>query len=579
MLLKLIRNCLQRKKSTAELNELALEHHTRGELDKAEQYFRDVALQIPSELSAWTNLAATVIKQQKYTEAIPLLLQIIELQPKLAEAYLDLGVCYNRLKNNAEAIRHYRTAISLKPALAAAHANVINAYLDCCDWDAVDRWTREFLEFKKGRAVQEWAERLEPFCAFSMFPGAISRDVSIHRSRQIERSIGTPSGGRPSTSSRRPRSRIRVGYVSADFYSHATAHLTFGLYETHNRPEFEIFGYSMGPDDRSVYRRHIEQTCDQFIDVRSETAESTAQRIRNDEIDILIDMKVHTTSSRPQIFAHRAAPVQVNYLGYPGTSGARFIDYFISDHVATPPGHENEFTERIVYMPECYQVNDHRQPISPLPVSRAGSGLPEHAFVYCSFNTLRKIDRTIFSVWMDILRNVPNSVLWLIREDPQAEINLRREAHHRNVGPDRLIFAEKTDKPTHLARHRLADLFLDTYVCNAHTTASDSLWAGLPLLTCPGATFARRVAASLLTAAELPELIARDLGEYESIAIQLAQDRGLLATFRSRLEQNRTSCSLFDTPRYVKNLEAAYRRMLDIYRSGLPPQSFSVASH
>ena len=577
MLFKFLKRRLKRNRTAAELNELALAHHARGELDTAERYFREAALQTPSEVSVWVNLAATLVGQEKYASAIPVLLEIVELRPDLAEGHLDLGVCYNRLKNNAEAIRHYRRAIELKPTLASAHANLVNACLDCCDWDAVERWTTEFLEYRDAHAPEDWAQRLDPFCALSLLPGAISREVAIQRAATIERAIGGDSAGRPAgRPATRDGGRIRVGYASADFYSHATAHLTFALYETHDRGAFEVYAYSMGPDDGSVYRKHIERTCDSFVDVRREAPAATARRIRSDGIDILVDMKGYTANARPEIFAYRPAPVQVSYLGYPATTGARFMDYFITDRVATPPGHEGEFTESLVYMPDCYQVNDHRQPISPEPLSRSGFGLPAEAFVYCCFNALRKIDRAIFSVWMELMRQVPHSVLWLIEEDPLAAANLRREAEHRGVGPERLVFAGKVDKAAHLARHRLADLFLDTYVYNAHTTASDALWAGLPLLTCPGATFAQRVAASLLAAAGLPELIARDLDEYRDLAIRLAGDRELLAGMRRTLARNRDTCALFDTPRYVRNLEAAYRTMLEIHRGGGAPRSFPV---
>jgi len=576
VLFKLIRKSLQRRKPAAELSRLALEHHARGELEQAEEYFREVARLTPSDVSAWTNLAATMVAQQKYAAAIPVLQEVIELEPQLAEAHLDLGVCCNRLKDNAAAIRHYRQAIALKPALAAAHANIVNAYLDCCAWDDVDRWCGDFLDFRRTHPVAEWAPRLEPFCALTLFPGALTRELATARAAQIERAIGAAGALPADTLPRRDGRRIRVGYVSADFYSHATAHLTFSLYETHDRDEFEIYAYSMGPDDGSVYRRHIERSCDRFVDVRYLSADRAAQRIRTDRIDILIDMKGYTANGRPHLFARRPAPVQVSYLGYPGTTGAAYIDYFISDLVATPPGHEGEFTEQIVYLPECYQVNDRNQPIATGPLSRSDFGLPERAFVYCSFNMLRKIDRTVFSVWMEILRGVPGSVLWLIKEDPRAEMNLRAAAREANVDPDRLIFAERLEKSAHLARHRLADLFLDTYVCNAHTTASDALWAGLPLLTCPGATFARRVAASLLTAVRIPELIARDLDEYRELAIRLALDGTQLAALRNRLAHNRETCTLFDTRRYVSHLEAAYRRMAEIRESGRAPCSFPV---
>ena len=393
MLLKLIRNRLQRRKPAAELTRLALEHHARGELDRAEEYFREAALQAPSDLTAWTNLAATLVRQQKYAAAIPVLQEVIELAPQLAEAHLDLGVCHNRLKDNAAAIRHYRRAIELKPALASAHANIVNAYLDCCDWDAVDAWCSDFLEYRTAHPAAEWAQRLEPFASLTLFPGALARELAIARAAGIERSLGADGALPAPPPARRSGEKIRVGYVSADFHSHATAHLTFSLYESHDRAGFEIYAYSMGPDDGSIYRRHIERTCDRFIDVRSLSADRAAATIRADGIDILIDMKGYTANGRPEIFARRPAPIQVSYLGYPGTTGARCIDYFISDRVATPPGHEDEFTEQLVYLPDSYQVNDHNQPIAEGPVSRSACGLPERGFVFCSFNMLRKIDR------------------------------------------------------------------------------------------------------------------------------------------------------------------------------------------
>ena len=576
MLLDLIRRRLQRRKTAAELTRLALEHHARGELDRAEEYFREAALQTPADVTAWTNLAATIVRQQRYAAAIPVLQEVIELAPELAEAHLDLGVCFNRLKDNAAAIRHYRQAIALKPALAAAHANLVNAYLDVCDWDAVQGWCADFLDYRKSRPAAEWTQRLEPFCALMLFPGALAREVATERAAQIERTAGAHRAAPPLRPAARGSKRIRVGYVSADFYSHATAHLTFSLYESHDRAGFEIHAYSLGPDDGSVYRRHIERTCDRFCDVRYLSAPSVADRIRADGIDILVDMKGYTAHGRPEIFARRPAPIQVSWLGYPGTTGASWIDYFVTDRVATPAGFENEFTEALVYMPDCYQVNDHGQPIGQGHVSRAACGLPAKAFVYCSFNMLRKIDRQIFTLWMQILQAVPGSVLWLIREDPQAERNLRAAAHAAGVDPERLVFAERLDKPAHLARHRLADLFLDTLACNAHTTASDALWAGLPVLTHPGATFARRVAASLNTAAGMSELIAASVDDYREMAIRLSQDRERLAALREKLARNRENCPLFDTSRYVRHLEAAYRRMVERREQDAAPCSFSV---
>ena len=574
MLLKLVRAAFNRGRQRADAHTLALDHYQHGELEKAEQHFRDVVRREPANVTAWTDLAVTLVRQQKHAEAIPVLLRAIELKPDLAKAHLDLGVCHSRLKNNREAIASYQRALALKPDLHLAHAHIVTAYLDACDWKAVDRWKTAFMRYRSKYSARAWTERIDPATALVLFPGQIAREVAIYRAKKIaQAAAGTEAAA---GSAGYAHKRIRVGYVSSGFNNHPIAHLTHGLFGAHGRSAFEIFAYSYGPDDGSSYRKHIEATCEHFMDVRGELPERTADRIRADEIDILVDLNGHTANSRLEIFAGRPAPVQVAYLGYPGTTGAPFIDYFISDRVATPPGFDKEFTEKIVYLPGSYQVNDQRQQISEATMTRADYGLPEGAFVYCSFNRLGKIDRAIFSAWMEILKAVPDSVLWLIREDPLAETNLRNEAASQQVDPQRLVFSDKIDKPAHLARHRLADLFLDTYVVNAHTGASDALWAGLPLLTCPGATFITRVAASVLHAVGLPELAVANLEDYKKLAVHLAQDTNALASLRGKLERQRLTQPLFDTQRFVRNLEDAYGRMHEISRSGRTPESFAV---
>lgn len=575
MLVSLVRKALKRERTIAELHALAEKHYRSGEFERAEQYLSEIALREEANAKAWSNLSAALLKQQKYRAAVPVLSHLLELEPDLAEAHFDLANCYNRIQKNTLAIRHYRRAIELKPDLDKAHAQLVNALMDACEWYAVEQWCAGFREFIATHPPDEWHRRLEPFCAIQLFPGDIHKAIAVGRAREIAR--GAADGAlRPAPRRHASSNRIRIGYVCADFYDHATAHLTYSLYAAHDRSAFEVIAYSTGPTDGSVYRRHIEKTCDRFHDVRHESARRTAERIHADGIDILVDMKGHTAENRLAIFARRPAPVQVSYLAYPGTSGAEFIDYFISDSLATPPGFESEFTEAIVRLPDSYQVNDQHQPISAEAITRASHGLPENAFVFCSFNRLRKIDPKIFSSWTAVLARVPNSVLWLLAEDRLAEANLRKEAAARRIAPQRLLFSPKAAKPLHLARHRLADLFLDTYTYNAHTGASDALWAGLPVLTCPGKTFATRVAASLLTAAGLSELIAKDLQAYEETAVRLAHDRTMVTALQEKLAKQRLSCALFDTPRYVRNLESAYRHMHDAAMRGAAPRSFSV---
>jgi predicted O-linked N-acetylglucosamine transferase (SPINDLY family) len=576
LLLSLVKTFFRPRKDPAALNAAAIDHYERGELDAAEKYFRDAAVLQPDELSAWTNLAAVTIALGRFADAVPVLLKIIDMAPELAEAHLDLGVCYNRLRRNVEAIAQYDEAIRLKPDLHKAHANLITACMDVCDWDRVETWCADFEKYRKTHARALWAQRIQPFCALMLFPGKIAREAAAECAARTRHSVSAAAGEFHTRQRGYAHDRIRLVYVSADLYDHAMGHLTMRLFEAHDRAAFEVFIYSYGPDDGSRYRRHIESTCDRFADVRWETPARTAERVAGDEIDILIDLTGYTANSRPEVFACRPAPVQVRYIGYPGTLGADFIDYFISDTVATPPGVDSEFTEKLVRLPGSYLVNDTGQAISDARVSRHDARLPANGFVYCTFNRLGKIDRAVFSIWMEILREVPGSVLWFIREDPGAERNLRAHAQAQGVAAERLVFAEKLPKAAHLARHRLADLFLDTFIYNAHTGAADALWAGLPVLTCPGKTFARRVAASLLHAAGLPELVASSPGEYRELAIALAREPARLGALRAKLAANRSSCALFDTARYVKHLESAYRRMHDLHRRGAPAQGFTV---
>jgi predicted O-linked N-acetylglucosamine transferase (SPINDLY family) len=385
----------------------------------------------------------------------------------------------------------------------------------------------------------------------------------------------------------RPGEKIRVGYLSADFRHHAVALLIAGLIEHHDRRSFEVIGYSYGADDQSELRSRFEHGFDRFVDVRQIPNRQAAERIHDDAVDILVDLTGYTSSARTEVLAHRPAPIQVNYLGYPGTMGADFIDYIIVDRFVVPMDQQIFFSERLVHLPDCYQCNDDKRAIAARTPSRGECGLPEKGFVFCSFNSSFKIAPAFFDIWMRLLRAVPDSVLWLL--DPwqkgaplAARANLTREAAARGIEPQRLIFAPFLSglegHQKHLARHRNADLFLDTLPYSAHTTASDALWAGLPLLTCAGNSFAGRVAGSLLRAVGLEELVTNSLEEYEALALRLAREPALLTGFRKRLARNRESYPLFNTKRFARNLEAAYRQMWEGWRAGLAPAAFAVSS-
>jgi len=348
------------------------------------------------------------------------------------------------------------------------------------------------------------------------------------------------------------------------------------LLELHDRSRFELFALSFGPDDNGPMRARITAAVDRFERVNDMSDAQIAMLVAELQVDIVVDLKGYTRDSRPGIFQYRPAPIVVNYLGYPGTMGAACYDYIIGDPVVTPLEHADFYSEKIVQLPHSYQVNDRQRVIAPHTPSRQQQGLPDEGFVFACFNNNYKITPEVFDVWMRLLAQVDGSVLWLLADNEDAVANLRREALARGIASSRLVFAPRAPLPEHLARHRLADLFLDTLPCNAHTTASDALWAGLPVLTCLGATFAGRVAASLLTAVGLPELVTPDLAAYEALALQLATDAGRLAMLRQKLQAQRDSAPLFDTPRFTAHLEKAYLQMVERYRQGLAPQALVI---
>jgi predicted O-linked N-acetylglucosamine transferase (SPINDLY family) len=348
------------------------------------------------------------------------------------------------------------------------------------------------------------------------------------------------------------------------------------LFEQHDKSRFELTAFSFGPDKQDAMRGRVSAAFEKFIDVRSVSDVDVAMQARSLGLDIALDLKGFCQDSRTGIFALRAAPVQVNYLGYPGTMGAEYIDYLIADATLIPEEHQRHYSEKIVYLPHCYQANDTKRPISDKAVTRQGMGLPQAGFVFCCFNNNFKIVPGVFDCWMRILKQVEGSVLWLLEDNAKAADNLRREAEARGVNRARLVFARRLPLPEHLARHRLADLFLDTLPCNAHTTASDALWAGLPVLTSIGETFAGRVAASLLSGVLLPELAARTLEDYERLAVDLATNPGRLAEVRHRLAGNRLTAPLFDIQLFTRHIEAAYVAMFERYRANLPPAHIHV---
>jgi protein O-GlcNAc transferase len=348
------------------------------------------------------------------------------------------------------------------------------------------------------------------------------------------------------------------------------------MYGLHDRSQFEIFAYSVRKGDGSSYRKAIEASCEHFADVHNVSSPEAARRIYADEIDIMVDLMGFTEGNRMAITALHPARATVGFLRFPGSSGADFVDYMLTDRIITTPADQQYYSEQLVFLPNCYQPNDGTQEIDESPLTRAEFGLPDDAFVFSCFNNHYKIEPFIFDLWMRLLRQVPKSVLWLMGFNAPMQVNLKREAEARGIAGDRIIFAKKIGKARHLARQRLADLFLDTRYYTSHTTASDALWGGLPVLTSPSDSFASRVTASLLSAAGLPELIVPDFAEYERLAVHLATHPADLKVIRDKWAAQRTTCALFDTKRFVRNLEEAYRLIWADWLAGIPPRQLFV---
>ena len=451
------------------------------------------------------------------------------------------------------------------------------SYARRCDWSFPSGRLIEFLEKDAAGLLTDGAPLLAPAIADCVPVSRRARFAAARRSGAILAERVLPLA--PSLKRRVPRARplrIRLGYLSADFHTHPTMHLLRGVLACHDRSRFELFAYSLGLGDGSDFREQVTALFDQFADMVYQSPLTTAQRIIDDDIDILIDLNGYAGAGRPEIAALRPAPVQVSFLGYPGTVAAPFIDYLIADPVLVQAGDEPWYSENVVYMPHCYQPTDNAQQASSELPTRAEVGLPPDAFVFCSFNACYKIEPRIFGVWMDILRAVPGSVLWILADRDDARANLVNAARARDIEASRLIFAGSLPRDRHLARMSPADLFLDTHYVNAHTTASDAIWAGLPLITASGDSFSSRVAASVLRAAGLDELVCADLDSYRDLAIRLANDRPRMADLRRRCIQARSTGPLFDTRAYTRHLEAAYCTMHAIAQSGAAPASFCV---
>ncbi len=575
------RQAVELKPDLAEAhNNLGAALHEQGKPDEAIASYRRAVELKPDFAEAHNNLGNSLKDRGNLEDAVACCRRTVELRPDIAEAHNNLGAALHEQGKLDEAIVCFRRAIELKPSFASALGSLVHELQHVCCWDDLRVLSERVIEAVDQNSDVASAFPVAPF-RFLALPLSTTAEQQRKNAHQwVNQSLkvkGEFGYDRARNRTAAPKTKMIIGYLSADFRSHAVAYLIAELIEKHDRSRFAIHGYSYGPDDGSAMRRRLVRAFDRLVDVTNLPHSQAARRIADDEVQILVDLTGYTNYARTEILALRPAPIQVNYLGYPGTMGASFIDYILVDDDIVPSDQQPFFTEKLVHLPGCYQVNDSRREIASRTPSRAECGLPEAGFVFCSFNNNFKITPEMFDVWMELLKEVPGSVLWLLEGNRFAPANLLREAERRGVTAERLVFAPRKPLAEHLARHRLADLFLDTFPYNAHTTASDALWVGCPVLTMAGETFASRVAASLLHALGLPELITRSLADYQDAALRLARNAGLLSSLRERLEAGREESQLFNGDRFARNLETAYSIMWEIYASGEPARAFTVS--
>ena len=615
---------------------LAITLKDLNHLDKAVKSYNKVIELNPNFVQAHNNLGNIYKDLEQSESAIQSYTKAIEIKPDFAHAHNNLGNAFKDLENYKDAIKSYKKAIAINPNFSEAHNNLGNVFKDHGELgDAVKSYKKavelnsDFAEayynlgntYKKLNRKQKALVFLEKAGAINLNMDFILGDILTARmqfcdwtdysilleslqSKIVENKkvvdpfnllglIDNPAlqkiaaqifskyhyAKKYSLNKINPyakKSKIRIGYFSADFHNHATMHLMAELFELHDKALFEIIAFSFGPDRLDQWRERAISSFDEFIDVRGKTDQEISLISKKLEIDIAVDLKGFTRDCRPNIFAEICAPVQVSYLGYPGTIGADHIHYLIADPTLIPNNKQHYYTEKIVYMPNSYQVNVSKRNISKAPLSRDNFGLPNNGFIFCCFNNTYKITPPTFSLWMNILKEVDESVLWLFESNNNSVINLKKEAIKYGINEKRMVFASHMPVEDHLNRLQLADLFIDTLPYNAHTTSSDALRMGLPVLTCLGESFASRVAGSLLNAVNLPELITNTPEEYEALAIELATHPEKLKVIKEKLASNLSTAPLFDTKRFTKNLESAYTQMYERNQKGLEPDHIYV---
>jgi protein O-GlcNAc transferase len=530
--------------------------------------YNQAAAVAPRYVDAHLGCGDVLFQLLRMKEALVAYERANAIEPENAAAWFGRGLTLSRLQREPEAFAAHDKAFRIKPDLSYLEGARLSAKMTVCDWrDLAAECAHLVGEIRQG------ALRCDPFRFLAVSTSAADQ-MTCARSFVADR---FPASQPLWCSERYRHDRIRIGYLSPDLRHHAVAYLAAGMFEAHDRSRFETTALSFGPASRDDMQLRLRTAFDRFLDVGRQTDADIARIVRELEIDIAVDLSGVTENSRAAVLAQRGAPVQVNFLGYAGTTGAPYMDYIVADRTVIPPEHASSYAERIVTLPDTFMPSDSKRCIAERVPTRTECGLPENGFVFCCFNNAYKLTPEIFDVWMGLLKAVEGSVLWLGNLNAEAKANLCREAEARGIVPTRLIFASRAAEiADHLARQRLADLFLDASPYNAHTTANDALWAGVPVLTHLGSTFAGRVAASLVRAVGLAELVTQSLTDYQALALKLAREPELLSSIRAKLARNRETFPLFDTARFTRNIETAYVTMWERVQRGEPPESFAV---
>lgn len=581
----------------------ALAFSELNDLDRAVQSYEKAISLKPNYPEAYNSLAAIISQQGKTDEAINLFNKAILLKPNYSDAYFNIGIMFKKKNRLNEAIESYQKAIKFKPNYVESFYNIATIFQEQGKLskaiDYYDKALKQKPDYDKAQAqklyqmaqICDWKtiqQDRKLFSTLGIYKNHIPpftmlffedeprnhylRSKLYAKKKYLQKQIPFEKINKFSK-----KKHIRIGYFSADLQNHATMYLASKIFENYDKAKFEVYVYSFGKSlENDEVREKLKNSVDVFKDVIDLSDKDIAVLARIDQIDIAIDLKGYTKNSRTGIFAYRAAPIQINFLGYPGTMGAKFFDYIIADSTIIPESKKNFYSEEIIYMPHTYQPTSHSSVKNNKVFTKSEMDLPNHGFVFCCFNNSYKISPNEFSIWMRILSKVENSVLWLIGSNKWAKINLKKEAENHGIKGNRLIFATQLSHSDHLARLKLADLFLDTFNYNAHTTSSDALWAGIPVITKIGNSFASRVAASILKAVDLPELVVKNENEYENLILEIANSPKKLFKIKEKLFANRLSKPLFDSEMYIGHLEDAYKQVYENYLKGNKAKTISI---